>query len=151
MIRSPHQIATRGFSMLELAIVLAIVGLVAAMAMPSFSRSLRGGRAASASLVVQSDLELAFSYAARQRRPVRITWNSGTMTYTVADRRSGTVFVTRRLGSNGDYTLSSVTFSSSPVDVFPGGMASGSLTITLTGGSSVKTVSMTRAGLVRVT
>lgn len=144
------QTASRGYTMIELALVISIAGLIAAIALPTFARGLRGSRASAAATVVQADLELAFSYAARQRRPVRVNWNAASMTYTVADRSTGTVFVTRRLGSTGDYTLSEVSFSANPVDIFPGGVASGALTITLTGGSSTRTVMMTRAGLVRL-
>jgi prepilin-type N-terminal cleavage/methylation domain-containing protein len=140
----------RGFTMLELIIVITIVGLLVAMAVPAFSRSLLTNRTVNASTVVQGDIELAFAYAARQRRPVRIAWSSSTMTYTISDRRNGTTFVRRSLGSGSEFTLSSVTFSASPVDIYPGGIASGALTVTLTGGSTSVTVTMTRAGLVRV-
>lgn len=144
------QTASRGYTMIELALVISIIGLVAAVTLPTFAKGLRGSRASAAANVVQADLELAFSYAARQRKPVRVNWNSSSMTYTVADRSTGTVFVTRRLGSTSDYSLSAVTFSANPVDIFPGGIASGALTITLTGGTSTRTVMMTRAGLVRL-
>jgi prepilin-type N-terminal cleavage/methylation domain-containing protein len=139
-----------GYSLLELVIVLSVAGLLVSIALPSLSRGLRTSRAVSASRVIQGDLELAFTYAARQRRPISIAWSSGTMSYTITDRRSGTVYLTRSLGSGSDFTLTNVTFSTTPVFVYPGGVASGPLTVTITEGGSTHTIVMTRAGLVRV-
>ncbi len=140
----------RGFTLIEILIVVVIGGLMLSMALPAFSRQLAASRSSQVGSVVASDLELAFSYAAKQRLPVRIAYNTSTMTYTVADRSSGTVFITRPLGAGTEWGLTAAAFSSTPVDVFPGGIASGSLTVTLTSGASSHTVSMTRAGLVRV-
>lgn len=140
----------RGFTLIEMLIVVVVGGLLLSTALPAFSRQLAASRSSQVGSVVGADLELAFSYAAKQRRPVRIAYTSQTMTYTIADRSTGTVFITRPLGAGSEWGLSAVTFSASPVDVFPGGIASGSLAVTLASGASTHTVRMTRAGLVRV-
>jgi prepilin-type N-terminal cleavage/methylation domain-containing protein len=139
-----------GFSVLELVIVIVIMGLMAAAAVPAFSRSLKASRTARAAGVIQADIELAYSYAARQRKPVRIAYNSSTLTYTVTDRAAGTTLITRTLGSGSEWTLDAVTWSATPIDVYPGGFSSGTLSITITGGTASTTITMTRAGLVRL-
>jgi type II secretion system protein H len=150
MRRTPQQRRRAGFSVLELVIVIVIMGLMAAAAVPAFSRSLKASRTARAAGVIQADIELAYSYAARQRKPVRLAYNSSTKTYTVIDRSSSTTLVTRELGATSEWTLDTVTWSATPVDVFPGGFASGTLTITIGGGTASTTITMTRAGLVRI-
>jgi len=137
----------RGFTLIETIIAIVIIGLILRAGLPTFSRTLRVGRVNGAAQTLSADLDRAFATAARQRKPVRIIWNSSAMQYTLTDRASGTVLLTRPLGTAGS---TSVTFSVSPFDIFPGGFASAALTVTLTERDYTRRVQMTRAGLTLV-
>lgn len=138
----------RGFTLIEIVIVVVIIGMILRFGLPSFSRTMRVGRVNSAATALSADLDRAFATAARQRKPVRLTWTGGTtMRYTLTDRVSGTVLLTRPIGTAGATT---VNFSVSPLDVFPGGFASSALTVTVTEGDYTRHVQMTRAGLTLV-
>jgi len=140
-----------GFTLIELVVVIVIMGLIVRAVAPNFSRTLRVARVNRASQVLSGDLERAFALAARQRKPVRITWDNGAMQYTVKDRLSGTVLMTRGLGTaNSAFNVLVVTFSSSPFDIYPSGLASSALTVTLTELDYSRRVQMTRAGLTLV-
>jgi hypothetical protein len=100
---------------------------------------------------VENSLESAFAIAARNRRPIRITWSSTTMQLAVTDR-AGTVFY-RRTGLGQDpygLTSSNVTFSKSPIEIYPNGLANSPLTITLTRDNVKKKVVMSRGGMVQI-
>jgi prepilin-type N-terminal cleavage/methylation domain-containing protein len=137
-----------GFTMIELVIVIAAFALLAAVALPKIGRQIRNYRLGRASVVVAGDLENAFAIAARQRKPVRLSLSSGT--YTVADRTGGTVRLQRPLTTDRDFGVSSVSFSTAPVDIFPSGIASAPLTVTLANGSVSRQITVSAAGQVRV-
>ena len=145
--RGPRGAYCGGFTLIETIIAIVIIGLILGAGLPAFSRTLRVGRVNSAAQVVSGDLDRAFATAARQRKPVRITWNNSAMQYTLTNRTSGTVLLTRPLGTAG---ATSVTFSVSPLDIFPGGFASAALTVTLAEQDYTRHVRMTRAGLTLV-
>ena len=145
--RGPHRALRRGFTLIETIIAIVIIGIILRAGLPAFSRTLRVGRVNSAAQVVAGDMDRAFATAARQRKPVRITWNNSAMQYTLTNRTSGTVLLTRPLGTAG---ATSVTFSVSPLDIFPGGFASAALTVTLAEQDYTRHVRMTRAGLTLV-
>ena len=149
MTQTARSLRARGFTLIEMIVVIAMIGLVMMMGYRSMSGALRASRARQAGQIVAADLEQAFTLAALQRRPVRIQWDAGAMTYTLRDRRTGAALLTRRIGT-GDIGVGAASFSSNPVDVFPGGIASSQLRITLTSGASSHVVTMTRAGLVVV-
>ena len=76
----------RGFTLPEILIAIVLIVLLTAMVFPSTAKRIRHGRINQAAGVVAADLENAVSYAARQRKPVRITWSPGTTSFTVGDR-----------------------------------------------------------------
>jgi prepilin-type N-terminal cleavage/methylation domain-containing protein len=143
-----RRVLRRGFTLIETILVIVIIGLILRTALPSFSRVLRVGRVNRAAQVVSADLDRAFATAARQRKPVRITWVNASMQYTLTDRATGKVLLTQGIGvTNSSFDVLQVTFSVSPLDVFPGGFASSALTVTLTELDYTRHVTMTRAGL----
>ncbi len=146
---SPY-IRRRGVTLPEMLIVIVIVALVTAMAFPSTARRLRHGRVNQAASVIASDLETAVSYAGRQRKPVRIAFSPGAKTFVVADRATGTVLRRRELGPDTEWKLNTLAFSNPTVDVFPAGITSLPLTVTLGDGSYSRQVRLTRAGFVQV-
>lgn len=137
-----------GFTMIEAVIVIAALGLITATALPKIGRQIRAYRLGRAAFVVAGDLENAFSIAGRERKPVRLSLSGGT--YTVADRSGGTVRLTRNLTGDPEYAVATVTFSTSPLDIFPTGVASAADTVTITNGPVSRQVTLTQAGQVRV-
>lgn len=143
-----------GFTLLELVVLLVFVGILAVMAGTKVSAVKYQNQVVSAASTVQTQLETAFAIAGRNRAPVRITYTSSTGKLTIA-KRDGTVtyntvdFTT--MGLKG----SEVTFSASPVDVFPNGWASNSITVTISayraGVTYLRTVTMGKAGLIKLT
>ena len=137
----------RGFTLIEAVIVIVVIGLILRAGLPAFSRTLRVSRVNQAAQVLSGDLDRAFATAARQRKPIRVAWDGGAGQYTLTDRSSGTVLLTRPVGTVGRTV---VNFSASPLDVFPSGFASSALTVTVTEGDYTRRVRMTRAGLTLV-
>jgi type II secretory pathway pseudopilin PulG len=134
----------------ELVLALAVVGLLTLMTIPRVGRIIQRARVNRATATVASDLEAAFSMAARQRRPIRISCNCAAQTYTLADRNGGTVRLRRSLSGDVDFGVTSLSFSASPVDVFPSGVASAPDTIRIGAGGWTRVITMTTAGQVRI-
>ena len=141
--------ARRGYTLPEMMIAIVLSVLLVAMAGPATAKQLGRGRVNQAANIVAADLENAVTLAARSRKPIRIT-RATTTSFTVADRATGNVILRRELGSNTEWKVASVTFSNTTVDVFPAGMTSGSLTVTLTENGYSRQVRLTRAGLAQV-
>ena len=145
-----HQLR-RGITFVEIMIVLTLVGVMTAMGFPRVASAMRHGRVNQAAAIVAADLESAFSLAARQRKAIRITYNSGAGEIQFADRADPTKILRRRaLGSDTEWRLTSVSFSTPVVDVHPSGAASSALTVQLVSNGYTRTVTMTRVGLVQV-
>jgi len=138
-----------GFTAIEILIVVVIVGLVASFAVPSIATTVARDRVRRAQFVVAAQVELAFQYAARTRKPVTITLDASSGAFTIADRSSGTVYKAMNLSRTGAWALTAATISpSAGVTIFPTGIASAALTITLSNNAYSKTVSATIAGQV---
>jgi Tfp pilus assembly protein FimT len=137
-----------GFTAVELALTLVVAGLLTAMSMPRVSRTLQHMRVNRATAAVAADLEQAFSTSARMRKPIRITFNTVALSYTMADRVGGTVRLTRSLTAP-DYQLQSLAATTSPLDVFPSGVATATDTVTIGSGGYTRRIVVTSAGLVR--
>ena len=146
-----HHIAAgrHGFTLAELSITMAIASVAMSMVVRPLQKTLGHERINRAANVVAGDIELAYSLAGRQRRPVRLVFDSAAVTYRLIDRLDGAIYQERPLGRQSEFTLDGASFSPSTIDVFPSGLASGSLTVTLGTGSYTRLVTMTRAGLVR--
>ena len=140
-----------GFTMFEVIVALVILGIVSAMSAGRIHDLLIQQRVVRASTAVENTLEAAFALATRNRQPVRISWSASNMQIGVTDR-SGLVYY-QRLGLGSDaYGLKSanVSFSRSPLEVYPNGLANDTLNITLSANGNTKHIRMTRAGLVRI-
>lgn len=158
-LRAEHPVASRGrachtrharraFSAIELLIVVVIIGLMAAAAMPRIGTVVAQERMRKLQLLVANDIELAFELAQREHKPVTITYSTSTKIMTVTDRAAGTVLASRYLGQSAELSTTAVTFSpSGGITIFPMGLASAALTVSVSNGSFTRTVSATRAGL----
>ena len=137
--------------MLELALVLVMVGMIASIVAPRISAVLTRSSAGQAASVVAGDLEQAVSLASRQRRPVRIACDCAAGTYEVTDRASGTLLFRRAItGAAGGFGATQLTFSPSVIDVFPSGLTSGALAILVGAAGATRQVTMSTGGFVRV-
>jgi type II secretion system protein H len=141
---------TAGFSLPELLIVVVILGIVAAFATPAIASTVRHQRVNRAAALIAADLQNVFAMAGRQRAPVHLASDATAKTYTFSDRKTGTVFQTRDLGSTSEYQIGLLTFSPSTVDMFPNGIGSSALTVTVGTGDYSRTITASTAGFVRV-
>lgn len=146
-----HKYSTSGFSIIELLVVVAIMGIMAGIAGPAMSVMVRHNRVNRATMVITSDLQNAFAVAARQRQPVQIQADSVNRSYQFVDRKTGTVLRIRTFyGDNSEYLLNSLVFTPSTIDVFPNGVSSAPLTVKLANGDYSKQIKASTAGFVRI-
>jgi len=140
-----------GFTIFELLVVVAILGILATMTGPAISRIVRHQRVNRAATVIASDLQNAFAVAARQREPVRIQADETTRSYQFVDRKSGAVLRIRTFyGDTSEYRLTKLKFNPATLDVFPNGVSSAKVDIDLANGDYSKKISVSTAGFVRV-
>lgn len=144
-----HRRARGGFTAIEMLIVVVIIGVMAASSMPRISRIVGEERIRKLQAAVASDLEVAFALAQREHKPVTITYNTSTKVLAITDRITSTVLKTRYLGQSTTFSTTAVTFSpTAGITIFPMGLATAALTVTVTNGTFTRTVTATRAGQV---
>jgi type II secretion system protein H len=137
-----------GYTLVEALVVVVIFSLTTAFAAPRVTIALAQYRLDRAAAVLSSDLEYAQTLAARQRSPVVLTIDPTTLSYTLTDRASGTVLLSRQMGEAAEYSVQSLTSSPSSIQFFPAGLASGAITITLATGDRSRQVVVSRTGQV---
>ena len=138
-----------GFTLIEMMMVIVVAGATASVVAPKVRDGVERTRVQRAASVVAGDLELAFSQAARQRKPIRVTFDGGTQSYTLTDRASGAVLFSRDFGPSSELALGSVTASAPTLDIYPNGIASGPDTVRLQLGGHARLVTVTRVGVIR--
>jgi Tfp pilus assembly protein FimT len=136
--------------LVELLLGISVAGTMTATAIPTVTMMVAHAHVNQAAITVSHDLAVAVSNAARERKPIRIALATGHQSITITDRTSGTLLSTRALGRSDIYALDSASFSTSPVDVMPSGLATNALTITLWSQGYSRQVTMSLAGWVRV-
>jgi len=139
----------RGFTILELVVVVFIAGVVAAMSFGKIRALVVHDRLRNASASVQNDVEAAFTLATRNRLPIRIYWSGDALQMKITDRNGITY---RRLNLGSTYGLHSwnVKFSKSPLEVYPNGLAADTLLVTLHKYGDTTKVWVSKGGLVKV-
>ena len=129
----------------------ATLAAVLAMAFPRMSRNFAQMRLQRAVSVVSADLRLAHSLAERQRTPVTIVVDTATRLVRIRDTGVSTrIYSERRFDRNSEYPLTRLQASQPTLVVYPNGLSSADINIIMTAGTRSRTVSMTRAGQVRV-
>jgi Tfp pilus assembly protein FimT len=131
-------------------LVVAILGIIAAISAPKIATIVRHQRVNKAASIIVVDLQNVFAMAGRMRAPVHLASNSATETYTFSDRKTGTIITTRSLGATSEYGMTSLVFSPSTVDMFPNGIGSAALTVTVGAGDYSRTITASTAGFVRL-
>jgi type II secretion system protein H len=140
-----------GFTLIETLVVAVIMGILLVMGVPQVFTQMRSSQADRAAFVIASDLESAFSLAARQRAPVTFTVDGTNMSYRLNDRATAALLTERYLSaSTSPYGVTSLTMSVATVTVFPNGMASGPAVVTLAVANRTRTVSLSRVGQIRI-
>jgi prepilin-type N-terminal cleavage/methylation domain-containing protein len=144
-----------GFTLIEMLIVTSLLGVIAIMSMGQISNYVRERNVSSAAAIVRNDLQQAFAIAARNRRPVRVSFATADTALRVTNRENTVTYMRRGLGAGAglmidpsDVSFCSATCSDATVDVFPNGWASDTLTVTIRKGPYARGIHMSRSGLV---
>lgn len=152
MTRVRHQynrLSRRGFTLIEVLIVVVIVGVLLGVAIPSVGRSITRDRVARSADVVHAMLDEGAQLASRLRRPVEVEFVAATRSLQLVDRDSGTVLRSRSFADDQDLRATIAMTPSGGIQIFPNGRATAALSITLTGGDASATVTRTATGIVR--
>jgi type II secretory pathway pseudopilin PulG len=146
-----------GYTIVELLIVTSVLTVVTVMSAGRIAEYMSDRNAAAAAAVVQNDLQKAFAIAARNRRPVRVSFSVADTALRITDRDNTVTYVRRGLGVGSGFMLrpSDVTFcthecTNAFVDVFPNGWASDTLKITVGRDGHARGLRMSRSGLIVV-
>jgi prepilin-type N-terminal cleavage/methylation domain-containing protein len=144
-----------GFTLIEMVVVVTVAGIALAMGVKRSQTYMAQQRVVRAASTIQGDIDAAWAIASRNRRPVRLSWNTSTLVFSVTSRDGATIYRSSPLGSRSfGLTASEITFSSSPIEVFPSGLSSDTLLITIAatrqGQTMSRRVHVSRGGLVRI-
>jgi prepilin-type N-terminal cleavage/methylation domain-containing protein len=141
-----------GFSLIEAIIVMVVLAILGAMALPSIARSMTTNRVDRAALTVAGDIEAAFSLAARSRKPIDLVVDSINMRMVIRDRATATVLQTRSYSlTESDFGLTRLAPSVSSITIFPNGLASSPFVIYAFASRSARAVRVRRTGQIRIT
>lgn len=144
-----HLGAYRGFTLIEMLVVVSLIAILTATALPRIRTMTTRQQVDRATQIVASDIRLAFSSAARGRVPVRVTIPTNSTLYAVVNRSTGDTIVRRDLGS-GDLRVQDVSGSMVTVEIFPNGVGTGADTVTVRSGGYSRRIAVSRVGYVRV-
>ncbi len=140
----------RAFTLIELIIVTIFVGVGALLALPKFVTIVNHARANKAQSQIAADMELATALAQREQRPTRLSFDSVALTYQIADRSNGAVYLKRSMDAKSEYRLSALSAHPSQLDFFPTGVTAGAETVWVAMPSYTRSVAITSAGQIRM-
>ena len=137
------------FSLVEVIVALTIVGIVAALSVPKMNAIGNQNRVLRAAQALQIEAQQAFAVAARNRAPVTLRWSSATSEFQLTNLANTTVYRRRAITGYG-LIASEVTVTPTVFTVYPNGIAQDSLIVAIQRSPYVKSVHVSRAGLVRI-
>jgi type II secretion system protein H len=147
MHRASHQFRSSGFSLFELVLVLAIMGIMAAIASPRYARSLARYRVDMAARRIAADITLAQARARNTSGSQTITFDTTAEQYSIVgmadpDNRA-TNYVVNLSEEPYLATLGTVNFNGSSTLTFNGyGDPASSGSITVSTGDTTKTITV---------
>lgn len=136
-----------GFTLIEMLIVVALVGVLLVVALPRVGTSVRQDRVQRAAMVTQGLLDEAALLAARRRAPVNVSVTGSFLQ--VTDRASGAVLRRRGFGAGQDLNATLTISPGTGATIFPNGRANAALQISLSGSGETVVVSRTTTGILR--
>lgn len=139
-----------GYTMIELMIVIVLFGILLSIAYTRMGPAFEHARVNRAATVLATDLRYAQMLAVRQRTPIAVLALSSVKGYLIRERDGAVVYRERFLGPESEFDLDSFSGSPTSVELFPNGVATGSITFTLGLLGYQRQVRMTRAGQVRI-
>lgn len=139
-----------GFTMIEVLIALAMFGILAAFAIARIGPGLVHARVNRAVSVLATDLQFAQQMASRRRSPITVVIQFGEKRYVVQDRQTGAFYRRRDMGPQSAFAVDQITVSPSAPVLFPNGVAAQTTTFTVRLKTYSRSVTVTRAGQVRI-
>lgn len=139
--------ARRGFSLIELLMVLSITGVLITVATTQIGRQLSRDRVVRAATTVQGVLVEASQLAVRRRTPMRVVL-SGT-TVQVRQRAGDSLLRQWRFEAATDLQATLAFTPSAGITIFPNGRADTTLSVLLTSASGSATVTRSATGVIR--
>jgi type IV fimbrial biogenesis protein FimU len=152
----------RGFSLVEILIVMTIIGITAAIATPNITATIRAYRAGAAARQLMTDLQFAKMGAVSQRVNYRVSFDAGQNRYWIerwnaATAAWNTVDAVRALATPGTpyFTQGAAlnvafTGGNAFVEFTPLGVASSNGVATVRVGSAARNISVNAIGRVRI-
>ncbi|MDE3052452.1 MAG: prepilin-type N-terminal cleavage/methylation domain-containing protein [Gemmatimonadota bacterium] len=148
-----RRFARSGFTLIEMIVAVTMLAIIMGVSVGRISAIISRQRVNRAAIALSNDIESAFSLATRDRKPVRIAFDSTGLQFSVSDVATGTVFRRTSL-ANFNLQASNVSLSRQSVRIYPVGLATDSLSITIAatiGGTTYsQQVRMGRGGLVQI-
>ena len=139
-----------GFSTIEAIIILLIVMIIVGTLTPTVQKQLTHTRISRAARAASADFYLAQALAQRERQPVTVTVDSIAKTITLKISTPDTVLQRHYFGTEGEFKLPKIYASPKSIVVYPNGMSSTSITVSMSDGTFTRQVKMSRAGQILV-
>jgi type IV pilus assembly protein PilE len=120
----------KGFSLVEMLITIALIGIISTIAVYSWQRYVTNNNLRSAARDVAADIVLFKQRAVSESRPYQITFNGGTNNYDIQQWNAGTgtfdIIQTKTCSALGsDVSILNTTFVGDQVAFLPRGILSG--------------------------
>ena len=136
-----------GFSLIELLVVVALIGILAALSAGPVGRQIAQDRVRRSAMVVEGLLTEASELAVRRRLPTTVTLSGSAIQ--IRDRASNTILRQRNFGPTFDLKATVAFSPAAGITIFPNGRANAGLRISLSGSGYSTVVSRTATGIVR--
>lgn len=145
----------RGFSMIELLIVLSMLAILATVSMGKTSRMITNWRVTRAAQAFQEELQAAFALVGRNRKPLLIVMDTAAMELRLTDRSGLLRYRRRSFGPSSEYQLKATNLKVYPttiptLELYPPGLAADSLSIIISKDGVSRRIRMLRGGLVQI-
>lgn len=146
----PNRLSRRGFSLIEMLIVVVVMGILIAISAGAIGRQIARDRVMRSANVVQALVEEASQLAVRRNTPVNIELSGNSLQIIDRDAASGSdVIKQRSFGPENDLRATITMSPAIGITIFPNGRADAALQVTVAGSGLTQVVSRTTTGIVR--